>query len=360
MFPSRPRRRHGHLAAALAPLLVSATSLPIAHAAPTPSAPTAPKVQPLETGPDQQTADEAERLFRQAKPLLDAGRYDEACPKLERSQALDPALGTEFNLADCLEHTGQIARAYQLFGDVAALARASGRTERERSARERQGKLEGQIGHLQLSVESLAALPEAVLRHNGEELPREAWARPLVVASGRHTFSASAPRHEPWSAPIEVGARARVELRVPALKPAATLARVRPAGALPSDPFNPEPGSTHRTWAYVAAGIGVAGIAVGTTFGALSLVRNGRASEGCPEPTQCTDESSAKEWSRATSAGHVSTFGFVAGSLGLGGAALLWLTAPQRGRTDAASLQGLRVTPPVGHAPLYVAWRATF
>jgi hypothetical protein len=348
------------VAAALATLLASAASLSAAHAAPTPSPPAAPKGQPLAAGPDQQTADEAERLFRQAKPLLDAGRYEEACPKLERSQALDPALGTEFNLADCLEHTGQAARAYQLFGDVAALARASGRTERERSARERQGKLEGQIGHILLSVESLAALPDAVLQRDGEELPREAWGRPLVVASGRHTFSVSAPRHEPWTAPIEVGARARVELRVPALKPVATPARSRSTGAPPADPYNPEPGSTHRTLAYVAAGVGVAGIAVGTTFGALSLVRKGRASEGCPEQTQCADERSAQEWTRATSAGHVSTLGFVAGSLGLGGAALIWLSAPKRSITTTAALQGLRVTPPIGHAPLYVAWRATF
>ncbi len=41
----------------------------------------------------------AEQLFNQARDLMKAGAFSEACPKLEASLKLDPATGTLFNLA---------------------------------------------------------------------------------------------------------------------------------------------------------------------------------------------------------------------------------------------------------------------
>src|SRR5262249_24412526 len=54
----------------------------------------------------------ADRLFKEAEVLARAGRYAEACPKLEESERLDPGIGTQFNLADCYERTGRVAHAY--------------------------------------------------------------------------------------------------------------------------------------------------------------------------------------------------------------------------------------------------------
>src|SRR5580698_3805183 len=76
----------------------------------------------------------ADKLFNDAKDLVLAGKYAEACPKLAESQRLDPALGTEFNLADCDEHVGRTATAWRLFVDVEHAARAAGKKEREDKA----------------------------------------------------------------------------------------------------------------------------------------------------------------------------------------------------------------------------------
>src|SRR4029077_16363436 len=83
------------------------------------------------------TSSRADKLFEEAKTLVEKGRYDEACPKLEESQSLDPAVGTQFNLADCYEPVGKTASANALFSEVARIAKLAGKFEREKSARDR-------------------------------------------------------------------------------------------------------------------------------------------------------------------------------------------------------------------------------
>ena len=61
----------------------------------------------------------ADKLFEEANALAAVGRYAEACPKLAESQRIEPAVGTQFNLADCHEHLGQTATAFALFSEVA-------------------------------------------------------------------------------------------------------------------------------------------------------------------------------------------------------------------------------------------------
>ena len=61
----------------------------------------------------------AEALFRAARGAIDKGDYATACPKFEESNRLDPQVGTVFNLADCDEHLGKVATAWQLFKEVA-------------------------------------------------------------------------------------------------------------------------------------------------------------------------------------------------------------------------------------------------
>src|SRR5262245_12750106 len=93
-------------------------------------------------------AQQAEALFRDATSLVATGNYDEACRKLEQSDRLDPAIGTKFNLAVCLELSGRLARAARLFREVAAAATAAGKTERAKTALERSAALESRLPRL--------------------------------------------------------------------------------------------------------------------------------------------------------------------------------------------------------------------
>ncbi|HWZ91828.1 MAG TPA: hypothetical protein VNW92_23355, partial [Polyangiaceae bacterium] len=79
--------------------------------------------------------------FDSARLLAKSGYYSEACPKFEQSLRLNPGIGTEFNLADCLDRIGQTERARDLFLDVADKARAAGQADRQEAARERAAAL---------------------------------------------------------------------------------------------------------------------------------------------------------------------------------------------------------------------------
>src|SRR5258706_7329882 len=79
----------------------------------------------------------AEALFRAGRAAADKGDYVTACPKFEESNRLDPELVTAFNLADCDEHVGKVASAWQLFKEVAHSLSAGGRRVSDASFRVR-------------------------------------------------------------------------------------------------------------------------------------------------------------------------------------------------------------------------------
>lgn len=61
---------------------------------------------------------EADEAFKRAREAFKAGRYQEACDAFEESQALDPQLGTKFNLAQCYEQIGKLATARTMYTEL--------------------------------------------------------------------------------------------------------------------------------------------------------------------------------------------------------------------------------------------------
>jgi hypothetical protein len=113
---------------------------------------------------------QAKALFDDARLLVKSGYYLQACPKFERSLQLNAAFGTEFNLADCVEHLGQTNRARALYLDVADKTHAVGQTDREQLARERAAALDLP------ATEPVAAVaevrPVVIVEHGSKENPR--------------------------------------------------------------------------------------------------------------------------------------------------------------------------------------------
>src|SRR5262245_38471557 len=99
----------------------------------------------------------AEALFQEGRSLLIAGKVDEACPKPEESQRLDPAAGTLLALALCHERQGKLAKAWAEFVDIEGRSRRDGRADREQMARQRAEALRPRLSTLTLRLPPGAA-----------------------------------------------------------------------------------------------------------------------------------------------------------------------------------------------------------
>jgi hypothetical protein len=288
----------------------------------------------------------AQALFDTARRDMDAGRFAAACPEFASSYKLDPGPGTLLNLAVCYEKNGQTASAWATFLDAATEAGRAGETPRVQMAREHAQALEPVLARLTVVVAAEARVDGLTVRRDGTAVPPEAWGRGMPVDPGHHVIEATAPGKRPWSAAIDVAAAQQASVQI-------VLADVAAAGPLaPGAPSSPRPpvearaagSSTQRTLAYVAGGVGVAGLAVGTVFGLVAMSGWTSAKTACGGG--CADGSSARtQGEQATSFGNVSTGGFVAGGVALAAGITLYLTSPrvQVTPTLAPSAAGLAV-----------------
>src|SRR5262245_12151617 len=79
---------------------------------------------------------QAERLFREGRELVRAGRWNDACPKFEESLRHERTRGTQINLANCYEHTAKVASALAAYRELIDDAEKAGDIDRLDFARE--------------------------------------------------------------------------------------------------------------------------------------------------------------------------------------------------------------------------------
>jgi hypothetical protein len=281
-------------------------------------------------------------------------RYADACPKLADSQRLAPSGGTLINLAECYEHTGQTASAWVAWKDAAARANAAGKAGAEKSAFDRAALLEPKLARLSIVVTAESDVAGLEVKRDGVAVGHAEFGLPIPVDPGTHVVEAHAPKKKPWSSQVDVAAKqtdARVTVsladdaaalavssRAPAVSPnAATLS----TGAEAPPATQTQGSSAQKTIAWVALGVGVVGVGVGTVFGLQAKSKNDEALQpnNCPTSMRCT-QNGLNLTDDAKSAATISTIGFVAGGVALAAGAVLWITAPSK--------SGVYVAPSVG------------
>lgn len=145
----------------------------------------------------------SQALFSDGKKLMEAGKYEEACPKFEESQRLAPGIGTQFNLAVCYESLGRIASAWSLYLDVAALAKSTNQGEREKAARQAAAAIEGKLSRLTITADAKAPANLEVKR-DGVVVGRAQFGTAIPVDPGPHKVTATAPGKKLWETTVTV------------------------------------------------------------------------------------------------------------------------------------------------------------
>jgi hypothetical protein len=289
-------------------------------------------------GQDNKAA--AEALFDDAKKLMAAKRYAEACPKFADSERLDPGVGTLLNLGLCYKQNGQTASAWSAYREAASQARSEGQTDREDLARQEAAALEPQLTKLVIEVpKETAAISGLEIRRDGDLVPSGLWGVPAPVDPGLRTIDVVAPNKKPLHLETKSeGAGSTAKVVIPPLEagPAAPPAPVTPTETVapPVDQGvqpNAHPGRTQRIIGFVVSGAGALTVGTGTWFTLLSVAQN-KASQNTNNPTKKANFKSDADNSR--------TIGFV--GIGVGAAVLIGgiviiVTAPS-GTTTALSV----------------------
>jgi len=159
-------------------------------------------------------------FFKDAKKLIEEGRFNEACPKFEESQRLDPTAGTLLNLGDCYRSASppRSASAWGAYRQAEAMARQRGDAARQEGAALRAQAVEPLLSRVTIAVPPDARLPGLEVKWDGRAVGEGAFGSPFPVDAGEHAIVASAPGHKSWTSKGLVGATsATTKIDVPIL-----------------------------------------------------------------------------------------------------------------------------------------------
>ncbi len=274
----------------------------------------------------------AGELFKQGRDLAKAGKHAEACEKFQKSQELDPQLGTLFNIAQCEEKTGKLAQALAAYREVVA---KDTNAKRKATAAEYQSKLEPRVP--KLVVQIAKPPPSLVVTLDGPTGGKPIEANlPIEVDLGDYTVIARADGYRELSAKVKIdkeGDTTTVPVALALVHAETTVTHAEPQPK-PVEELHTtaEPQHSHRkTYGKIALIGGGAVIAAGAVFGVLA---NGKWSDakavcgGTTCPTQPQVDMAEALVNDARSDGNISTGLVVGGAVIAGIGIALWLTAP--------------------------------
>jgi hypothetical protein len=212
-------------------------------------------------------------LFQEGRDAAQKNDWPRACDKFQASFELDTAVGTLINLADCREHTGQLADAWNRF------TRASGRLD---AADPRAAMVQARLAALsprvpKLTIELASDAPAGtVVRLDKAALPGGALGTPLPLDPGAHVVVVTAPDREDRSYPVEIHEADQQRLAVAPGEPKPPAPAVPGVAGPAGEPSKPTDGlGPVRIAGIVVGSVGVVGL---VTAIATGLVLPGKSS----------------------------------------------------------------------------------
>jgi hypothetical protein len=180
----------------------------------------------------------------------------------------------------------------------------------------------------QLTIVVPPDLPaDAVVTRNGERVLGPMLNRQLPVDPGAHEVVLEAPGFERQVFSEQLGEGERREVRI------APLAAAGGGGG----------SGITRTWAYVAGGVGIAGLLVGGIAGGVTIGHKGTIDDNCVDVNCNADGIDAAD--AASTTGAISTVGFIVGGIGIAAGVTFWFLADDEPASDLAAA---RRAPAVG------------
>jgi hypothetical protein len=289
-------------------------------------------------------AGEATKLFEEGRALLEQKKYDEACAKFARSSELDRKPGTQLNLGECAERTGQLRRAWLLFDDAAreyerirkvADARlvedpSSADAARDiqvasagaRFARERADALSPRLAKVIVRLAGVRA--EGLAIRIGDRAVPPATEIIELLDAGTIAIAVTAPGRESYTTTARAESGKQVVVEVPEL---------RITGKVDASPDPATEPARRKSRVWLALGLGAGGVLALATTAAVGLSARSQYNTAAKQCTRDGDQLVCPPGPHAdiTSAGRkadIATVAGIAGGLLAAGAVVVYFTAP--------------------------------
>ncbi len=299
--------------------------------------------------------DKADALFKHGKKLMGEKRYADACEAFEKSNKLDPGIGTQLNIAKCYEDWGKIGRAFLAYQQAEKMAKDA-KDPREPKIHELVEDLDSQAPRLTIKLPKDASMDDLAVTLDGDAFA--AFGEPFVIDPGPHTieYVSAGGGKKTKVVPVERGGDSEVTIDVPRRgKKPDTVVDAKPDAKTPPTPVEPvrpeetplPPGRNMRLGGLVIGGAGVIAIGVSSimTLSARSKY-NDAIDEHCGGmKTTCNDEGLSLTHD-ARSTANTATVIFIAGSAAVAGGVLLYLLAPKGEAAERPTAQTSRYVVP--------------
>ena len=301
---------------------------------------------------------QARQLGQQAQTAYDAGNYAE-------SEKLWAAAAKLYAAAPTL--TLGLARTQAKLGKYVAAQESYNRIIREWGStaspppafKDALDAAKAEVGPVSAKVASVVVTVEGpaspVVTIDGQAVPAAALGLKRPVDPGAHVVKASGEGFKPAEQPFKVAEGGSAEAKLKLEKAADVAVVTPPPAGTPTTEPPPEAGKKggSKTLAFVAFGVGGAGLVVGSITGLIAIGKHGDLKDRCPGGT-CPAEAQSDVDSYQTM-GTLSTVGFIVAGVGAVAGTVLLFTGSKEtaARADVSRYatvrtNGLTLTPYVG------------
>jgi hypothetical protein len=219
--------------------------------------------------------EQAQGRFLRGKDLLTKKRYEDALAEFRASHDIVASPNTRLEIARCLVGMTKLVAAYAEFGRAAVEAKEltseDNRYQRAYDAAlTERAEIEPKVGFVTMTIDKPSDSTQVLV--GGEEIRRPAWGEPAPVQAGETEIVVLTPGREPIKRKVTVAAGERTSLAIDAQSGDREAAEPAPPPPPPPESAPPPPPPSRswmRTGAYVAGGVGVAGLA---TFAIAGLM----------------------------------------------------------------------------------------
>ncbi|MDQ3365893.1 MAG: hypothetical protein M3680_10740 [Myxococcota bacterium] len=289
---------------------------------------------------------DADALFKKGKKLQGDKKYVDACVLFEKSDALDPAIGTKLNAARCYEEWGKLASAHTWYLDAERMAEQSG-DKRLDKIREVIAELDPDVPRLTVKVAAEVDLDAAEITLDRKLMAASRIGTELRVDPGPHelVYFSNGEKKSKMIA-MERGGEREITLDIP---PGKGRSRKQPGSgvAVGGADASARPGRTRRIIGVSMGAAGLVGIGVASylTLDARGTYNDALDAHCMGMPTTCSPEGLVITGD-ARSQANLATIITLASVAVIGGGVVLYLTAPRGAtRDESAAPTALYVTP---------------